>query len=422
MATGAALFCVSSLGTDLQERLDSTPPGGLVVLEEGIHTGPLRIDKPITIRGDGHAVVDGGRSGSVLIIDAPDVRISGLVIRNSGLNLEKDDAGILVRAEGVELINNVIESCLHGIYFKKVNGGLVRDNRIQGATLEGDGAGDLLSQGIGMSESSDLCTVGRLDVNRRGNGIHLWNTKNVRLSENHVSRTRDGIYFSFADNCTVTDNEVTDCRYGLHYMYSDGNTFSGNRFSRNAAGAALMYSGRLMVEDNDFVGNRGGRAYGMLLQSVDSSRFRGNRFQNNTVGMYSENSQDNEFKENVLEKNYIGLRLGGSSRGNLHSGNQFLHNTHQVEVNGEGLDNRWALDGIGNRWSRSTPTDLDGDGIGELPHREADLLGNLRQQFPMAGLLSGSPGLELLRFARSRGDIPGVRAIEDPHPLTDNHD
>jgi nitrous oxidase accessory protein len=93
-----------------------------------------------------------------------------------------------------------------------------------------------------------------------------------------------------------------------------------------------------------------------------------------------------------------------------------------VEVNGEGLDNRWTRDGIGNRWSRATPTDLDGDGIGELPHREADLLGNLRQQFPVAGLLSGSPGMELLRFARSRGELPGVRAIEDLHPLTNDYD
>jgi nitrous oxidase accessory protein len=160
----------------------------------------------------------------------------------------------------------------------------------------------------------------------------------------------------------------------------------------------------------------------MLLQSVDASEFRGNHVYDNTVGIYSENSQDNSFKGNRLEKNYIGLRLGGSSRGNFHSGNQFLHNSHQVEVNGEGLDNSWAHDGFGNRWSGATPTDLDGDGIGELPHREADLLGNLRQQFPVAGLLSGSPGLELLRFARSRGELPGVRAIEDPHPLTKDHD
>ena len=408
--------------SSLQERVDAVPEGGTLRLEPGVHKGPVRIVRTIRIEGNGLAVIDGMRSGSVITIDAPGVQLEGLVIRNSGLNLEADNAGVLVRANAVELAGNRIESCLHGIYLRKVNGGQVRNNVITGAT---DGAGetvDFLSTGVGLSDSGGLCSVAALDVNRRGNGIHLWNSRNVLLSGNTVSRTRDGIYFSFADDCEVIGNEVTGCRYGLHYMYSDGNRFARNRFARNAAGAALMYSGRLEVEDNAFNGNRGGRAYGMLLQSVDSSVFRDNDFRDNTVGLYSENSQDNRLVDNVMKNNYVGLRLGGSSRGNIHSGNRFTRNTHRVEVSGDPDDNRWSEDGIGNHWGPTASPDLDGDGIGELPHREADLLGPLRQRFPLAGLLSGSPGLEILRFARSRVEIPGIRAVEDPHPIVNSHD
>lgn len=415
--TGA---CVPT--AELQARVDAVPQGGILVLEKGTHTGPVKIARSMTIEGNGAAVIDGNRSGPVILVDAPGVTLSGLIVRNSGLSLDDDDAGILVRGDDVRLKNNRVESCLHGIYLKKVRGGELTGNTVVGATADGGGTGDMLSGGLQFDGGDTLCAVGDLDVNRRGNGIHLWNSRKVVLSGNRVSRTRDGIYFSFSDDCQVVDNVVTDCRYGLHYMYSDGNRFSGNRFSRNAAGAALMYSGWLMVAENEFSGNRGRRAYGALLQSVDASVLEGNRFIDNTVALYGENAQDNRFLGNVFTKNYIALRLGGSSRGNLHSRNQFILNTHNIESSGGATDNSWSEGGLGNRWDAGGTPDLDGDGVGEFPHRESDLLGRLRQRFPVSGLLSGSPGLELVRFANKRTKIPGVSVIIDPHPLTAGHD
>ena len=412
----------SAIAGSLQERADAVPEGGTLVLEGGLFEGPLRIGKTITIEGGGKAVVDGKRSGSVIVVDAPGVRIANLRIRNSGLSLERDDAGILVRADGAVLEGNHIESCLHGIYLKKVNGAELRGNTVVGASDGLAEASDVLSRGLDFDGGELVCAVGALDVNRRGNGIHAWNSRNLLLESNAVSHTRDGIYFSFTDESEVRENTVTGCRYGLHYMYSDGNTFARNRFSRNAAGAALMYSGRLVVSRNEFSGNRGKRAYGALLQSVDASVLEKNRFINNTVGLYSENAQENDLDGNVMGKNYIGYRIGGSSRGNRHFRNHFLQNIHHVELAGEGRYNEWAYEERGNRWDRSSVPDLDGDGVGEFPHRESDLLGGLRQQFPIAGLLSGSPGLELIRFLNERSPIPGLRTVEDPHPLTDDHD
>ncbi|NDV61109.1 carbohydrate-binding protein [Puniceicoccales bacterium CK1056] len=412
----------STVVGSLQARVDAVPEGGTLVLDSGTYEGPLRIDKAMTIDGKSKAVIDGKRSGSVITVNAPGVRIRNLYVRNSGLSLEEDDAGILVRADRAVLEGNRIESCLHGIYLKKVTIAEVRGNTIVGAATELARTSDVLSTGLDFDGGDLLCAVGELDVNRRGNGIHAWNSRNVLLEENVISHTRDGIYFSFTDESEVLGNRVTDCRYGLHYMYSDGNTFARNRFSRNAAGAALMYSGRLLVEGNEFSGNRGKRAYGALLQSVDASVLKDNRFINNTVGLYSENAQDNELEDNVVGKNYIGYRIGGSSRGNRHFLNHFQQNIHNVELAGEGKYNEWAVEGRGNRWGLSSVPDLDGDGVGEFPHRESDLLGGLRQQFPIAGLLSGSPGLELIRFINERSPIPGLRTVEDPHPLTNEHD
>lgn len=406
-------------GDSLQAIIHEAAPGDTVVLEAGLHRGPVTINKPLTLRGRSGAIIDGGRDGSVVTIRADRVRVEGLIIRNSGLRLGKDDAGIHSSGSNTEVINNRIESCLHGIYFREVLSGRIVGNTILGATGgEREIMFDTLTVGAPVAEQPGLCAVGLLNENRRGNGIHLWSSRDVVIIENRVARTRDGIYFSFADDCDVANNIVRETRYGLHYMYSDNNCFYGNRFEANAAGAALMYSRDLRVMDNTFAGNRGRRAYGLLLQSVDESCFSENRVTDNTIGIYAENSQNNILKDNSLHANYVGLRMGGSSRGNLVSENCFVRNLHPAEAGGAADANHWSGERRGNRWQGMGAPDLDGDGVGELPHLEADLLGSLRSDFPAAVLLSGSPGLEALRFAHARGRIPGVATIRDPHPLT----
>ncbi|MGZ0656438.1 NosD domain-containing protein [Coraliomargarita sp. W4R72] len=414
------LAATASAAETLQARIDATAPGAVLELTAGIYRGPVTIEQAMTLRGLPGAVIDGGREGSVIRVRAPHVRIEGLTIRHSGLNLSKDEAGIHATGDSVSIIDNRIESCLHGIYLREVKGGTLRGNTIVGAT-----GGDLepihdaLTAGTPrLGGDAEFCAVALLNSNRRGNGIHLFSSSDLRIENNRVARTRDGIYFSFTDTCVATGNHVSDTRYGLHYMYSNENRFDHNYFDRNAAGAALMYSGGLMVENNDFSGNRGSRAYGMLLQSVDDSTIQNNLFADNTIGLYAENCQHNAFVGNRIMGNYIGLRMGGSSADNRVAQNQFGRNLHPAEFAGKADANQWHDSQYGNLWQLSQSPDLDGDGVGELAHREADFLGDMRRSFPLVGLLSGSPGLELLRFAQSRAKLPKLPTIEDPHPLT----
>ena len=75
---------------------------------------------------------------------------------------------------------------------------------------------------------------------------------------------------------------------------------------------------------------------------------------------------------------------------------------------------RWAVNGVGNFWDDGFEFDLDRDGINDLPHRELDLFGVLRRDFPAVAFLSDSPALKLLRFAHERAALPGANTIEDP--------
>jgi nitrous oxidase accessory protein len=326
-----------------------------------------------------------------------------------------DDAAIFVTGDGAKIENCVIADSLHGIYLKKISGAQILNNRVRGKTTL-TASNEPVEKGIG--QSSENCDT-TLVSNRRGNGIHQWNCSSNLIRGNDISETRDGIYFSFTNNCRVEDNFIHHVRYGLHYMYSDGNAFKENTFTENSAGAAIMFSKELLIRGNRFVNNRGHRAYGLIFQSSDHSRLEQNEIDENAVGLSFNQCNANIVLGNRVTHNYIGLRIGSNSDDNRFSENVFAKNIHPVETGGSDVsETRWSINGVGNFWDDATELDLDHNGINDLPHRELDLFGVLRRDFPSIAFLSDSPALKLLRFAHARAALPSVNVIEDRASLT----
>jgi nitrous oxidase accessory protein len=399
----------------LQERIDATVPGESILVEPGVHAGPLTINKPLSLVGARGAEIRGNGQGNVVTIAADDVTLSGLRITGSGLQLMDDEAAVFVTGSRARIENNVIADSLHGIYLKKISGAQILNNRIQGKTTL-IASSEAVEKTVGSS--SENCDT-TLVSNRRGNGIHQWNCEGNLIRGNEISDARDGIYFSFTNDSRVEDNLVHHTRYGLHYMYSDGNSFENNTFKENAAGAAIMFSKELVVRGNRFVNNRGHRAYGLIFQSSDRSTLEGNEITENAVGLSFNQCNANKIVGNRVMQNYIGLRFGSNSDDNQFSENIFVHNLHPVETGGSDVSGtRWSVNGVGNLWDDDFALDLDRDGIHDLPHRELDLFGVLRRDFPAVAFLSDSPALKLLRFAHGRAALPGTNFIEDRASLT----
>ena len=399
----------------LQERIETAAPNETIRVEAGIYAGPIVINKSLTLIAENGAEIRGNGFGKVVTISADDVTLRGLRITGSGLRLSDDDAGVFVTGNRAKIDNCIIADSLHGVYLKKVSGAQVLNNRIQGKTTL-TASTEPVEKGIG--QSSENCDT-TLVANRRGNGIHQWNCEGNLIRGNEISDTRDGIYFSFTNNSRVENNLIQHARYGLHYMYSDGNTFENNTFTENAAGAAIMFSKEMVVRGNRFINNRGYRAYGLIIQSSDRSRFEQNEISENAVGLSFNQCNQNEIAGNRVTRNYIGLRFGSNSDGNRFTENIFTGNLHPIETGASDVSGSlWAVHGIGNLWDTELDLDLDRDGIVDLPHRELDLFGILRRDFPAIAFLSESPAVKLLRFANERAAIPGMSSVEDPAPLT----
>ncbi len=413
----AVTVCITTSvrAATLQQTIDAAAPYETICIATGVHAGPIKIEKPLTLIGENGAEIRGNASGNVVTIAADDVSIRGLRITGSGLRLSDDDAAVFVTGNRARIENCVIADSLHGIYLKKISGAQIINNRIQGKTTLGSST-EPVEKGIGQStENCDTTLVS----NRRGNGIHQWNCEGNLIRGNEISDARDGIYFSFTNNSRVEHNLIHHVRYGLHYMYSDGNIFVNNTFSENAAGAAIMFSKDTVVRGNRFISNRGYRAYGLIFQSSDRSRLEQNEISENAVGLSFNQCNQNDIVGNRVTRNYIGLRFGSNSDGNRFTENVFAGNLHPIETGTSDVSGSlWAVNGIGNFWDTEFELDLDRDGIIDMPHRELDLFGILRRDFPAIAFLSESPVVKLLRFANERAVIPGMSSIEDPAPLT----
>jgi len=400
----------------LQSRIDTATPDDTIHVEGGVHTGPITIDRPLTLRGENRPHLKGDEQTHVVTIEASDVTLAGFRITGSGTSLNKDHAGVLVKGDRATIRDNHFSDVLHGIYVKGRDRAIIVENVVGGPPT--------VTRTLSASEAVQAnCTAKRgpcevpLSPSRRGNGIHLWKSVHNTITHNVVHHTRDGVYFSYTDHTYVAHNNIHDVRYGLHFMYSDDNVFEHNRFSDNASGSALMFSFRLTARQNVFHSNRSQRGYGLLLQTMDESRFVGNRLTENGTGLYLENSTRNVFKQNEVTGNYRGLRFTGSSMENQFGDNVIRGNLNTATVAGASSTNRWHIGGRGNYWGPQGLLDLNADGISELPYRTVDLIGDRRDQFAYVDLLAASPGLALLEEALRRVPSPAVAAIQDPHPL-----
>ncbi len=407
------------LGDGLRARLAAAAPGETIHVAAGRYTGPFVIDRPVTLIGHGRPLLVGNRTTHVVAVRAADVTIEDFEIRGSGLDLSLDHAGIHVTSPRVTVRGNRIVECLHGVYVRHADDARIEGNTILGLAPAGADVETVNPLALLPKPGEGELCAAPANQNRRGNGVHVWNSVGLTIAGNVIRDTRDGIYFSFVDRSTVRGNDIARVRYGLHYMYSDDNRFEANRFSDNAAGAALMYSKGLTLARNRFVANHGYRAYGLLLQSVDDTVVTGNEITGNTLGLFLENGHANRVLGNRIAGNHVGIRVSDSSDANVFAGNRFTGNIHPVETSGDNQANTWALDGRGNAWEGALSLDLDRNGIADLPHRELDLFSGLRHELPAIGLLAGSPAERLLRFVHARLPIPGASGIVDPAPLVE---
>jgi nitrous oxidase accessory protein len=344
----------------LQARLDAAPRGGTVIVERGVHRGPIVIHGPLTVVGEPGAVIDGGGIGSVVTIDGDDVVLRGVSVRNSGHDVTEEAAGITVTGNRHRIEDNDVRDVYFGIHIGGGGHSVVRNNTIAPGTARGA---------------------------RPGHGISAWNLTDSTFAGNRISDARDGIYLSFTNRLIVAGNTVTRSRYGLHSMYSQQGTMTDNTASGNLLGAALMMSDRLVLRGNRIERHReGAAAYGVLLKDIGELTAEDNLILGNRIGIYAEGVAPQAGREalvarNVIAGNEVGLALQRTAALTV-AGNRIADNLTDVRALGRELSPkmRWSRDGRGNFWGQYRG--YDADGVGDVPYALHDAMDAIVQREP----------------------------------------
>lgn len=372
----------------LTAALDQAKPGDRIIVRQGVYREPtLVVRHSVTISGDTGAVLDGEGTHALLVVEADDVTIRGLTFRNTGMSQVEDRAALLVReARGCRIEGNTVRDGFFGIYLQRVKDCVVSGN-------------DLLGN------------AGRQTLG--GNGIHVWQSDSVLVTDNVVRGHRDGIYFEFVTRGDVRRNtSASNQRYGLHFMFSDDCVYEANVFRENESGVAVMYTRRVRMHANRFERNWGAAAYGLLLKDITDSEIRDNRFAENTVGLYLEGANRNLVTGNTFASNGWGLRILANAEANQVTDNTFIGNSFDVGTNSRQNFSTFS----GNYWDRYRGYDLDRDGFGDVPHAPVRLFALVVEQTPPALILLRSPVVDLLDFAERVMPMLTPQTLLDARP------
>ena len=386
----AAERTVAPGADSLAQAVAGAAPGDVLRLADGVYSGPVTIDRPLTVIGPRGAVVDGGGVGSVITLAVPDIVLSGFTVTGSG-NVNQDlDAGVKIveGADRAQVKGLLVQGNMHGI---DVHGG--RDAHVVG---------------------NEIIGTQNLHMNERGNGIYVWNSPGTLLEGNSIRYGRDGIFSNASSNSIYRGNMMRDLRFAVHFMYTRNTEVSQNISIGNHLGFAIMFSDRAKILNNQSLGDR---EHGLMLNYANNADVTGNLVRGGTRKcLFIYNAHKNLIWGNRFEGCGIGIHFTAGSERNVLTGNAFIGNREQVKYVGT-RHMEWSHEGRGNFWSDHPAFDLNGDGIADSFYRPNDVMDQILWSQPAAALLTGSPAVQLIRWSQQSfpATLPG--GVRDSAPL-----
>ncbi|TXH91295.1 MAG: nitrous oxide reductase family maturation protein NosD [Rhodoferax sp.] len=387
MAGAQAATVQVRAGDDLQAAIRAARSGDVLEIAPGTYHGNFVVDKPLTLRGVQRPVLDGGLQGDTVRVTATDVVLEGLQVRNSGADLNAQNAGVYIQPGAHRA---VVRDCglsynLFGLWIEKA-----QDVRVEGNTI-----------------------TGKRDLNssQRGNGIQLYNTTGARIIGNNIGFVRDALYVDVSHRAEFRGNKLHHSRYGTHYMNSYHNLWEDNDSFYNRGGLALMEVRDQLIRNNRTWGNSD---HGIMLRTVQDSVVEGNVVAGNNRGFFIYDVEYVKVLNNLVVDNYVGTHLSAGSTRNVVEGNDFISNREQVRYVGA-RDEVWGQ-GRGNHWSNYLGWDKNGDGVGDVRYEANDMVDRLTWRYPSIKLLMASPAVQALRLVAQQFPVLRVPSVVDPKP------
>jgi len=160
---------------------------------------------------------------------------------------------------------------------------------------------------------------------------------------------------------------------GIYLEWSSFNDVTKNDCTDNSVTGIVVGSSHGCYITKNFCSENGQTGIAVINLLDESTRpqdniIYGNKVENNPVGIYFSEADNNDVFRNTIKENTNGMIVEGQSELNLIYQNNFIDNEIQAWNLHAGLNNWHNIYMLeGNYWSDYTGTDSDGDGIGDTP-------------------------------------------------------
>ncbi|MDD3212153.1 MAG: right-handed parallel beta-helix repeat-containing protein [Eubacteriales bacterium] len=350
----------------LTEAVAAAQPGDTLVLKEGIYAAPAEsfpivVDKPLTILGEGTAVLDSPRFTTILEITVDEVSVTGVsfLVRKWGIvaaqsrgmtldgctfTLAEEDSRTSSTAVWMEAMEDcsVLNCAFEGVGVcmagdplsesssgKAVLTGLCEvgeerayfvSHRFENCTVNGkplyyitDGKDVTVPSDAGgvIAAYCDGITVKDADVSDSSMGLEIVHSRDVVLD--HVTADRCGIfgtYVAFAEGGTIKDVTVSGTNHGIDTRASRNVTVEGCLADGCEQGIFFSMCTGAVMRDCDVRGCGFGcfTAKGSGMQIIDC------RLDANADGIYLQNEQETAISDCMITAStVVGLRILKSS-------------------------------------------------------------------------------------------------------------
>ncbi len=409
--------------TRIQDAIDNSWTGDIIYVYEGTYGESVILEKDqLTVRGNGTGTIingavnesalkvrsngasvfnltimggggwtENGPVSSLLVKHSTQIRLENVTITNSG------QYGLTVdKSEVVTVFNCVIQDSYHrgiGLFDSE-------DVSISYSSILNNGHHGINSEGVDELTINE-CTI----INNTQKGIAIRESWMSEINANYIEGNGGGVRIQWSSNCTVLKNIILNCTDSVSGIISGGNdSLIGSNYLENCfVGIYVGESSGSTVVDNICAGNSWigidvykpddleivnntceNNEYGLRVTGFgDELHIHHNTFSNNSnigIGIYANmigagrDITDVIINNNTIQNNSkIGIELWGRVKDQNESNtygiiyqNALIDNTENAQDDGNNVT--WHHGKRGNYWSDYNGTDVNNDGIGDIPY------------------------------------------------------
>jgi len=226
LITGCFNLDTKNVNGTIQEKIDNSNNGDIIIIKSGIYNEKLIINKSITLIGESknntiidYKNIENGNHIDIIIINANNCTIKGFTITNS--KISSDAIGININSSNNNIVNNSISRTNQAIHLNYKS----KNNKIYNNNIFDNQIGITLSRSYNNNISK--------------NNIYLNSVNGINID-------------SLAENNLFILNNITNNKYGIHFTEGMLNTVFKNYFINNQRGIYLCCGARNNTLYNNF--------------------------------------------------------------------------------------------------------------------------------------------------------------------------